>query len=112
MSGIQQRWLVSMLLCDSCRVLIHYSTSLRRVYTGGIDTLVAIWDANADTQQEPALAYESDGAVWSVATAVRAFSVASRPEPYITRRMIAGFREVRIEKLGAIRSSPLKWKAL
>ncbi|KAF4621226.1 hypothetical protein D9613_000247 [Agrocybe pediades] len=48
---------------------LAFSRDGLRVFTGGTDSLVAIWDVDADTQQEPERAVEAEGPIWAIATA-------------------------------------------
>lgn len=44
---------------------------IRRIYTGGADSLVRVWNAERGADQEPDSAIEAQEAVTTVATGVR-----------------------------------------
>ena len=68
MSCICKRWIV-------CLSSLKYGVDLRfhdrRVFTGGQDCIVRMWNMNEGAEQEPETAAEAEGAVTCVAAAVR-----------------------------------------
>lgn len=62
-------------LVSHCRLLIcvpHQTMmGIRRIYTGGADSLVRVWNAERGADQEPDSAIEAQEAVTTVATGVR-----------------------------------------